>query len=219
VPADDVALLTLTSRRRVARTPIGPEQAPRLAVIRSAELNAAAQNLWRKIIFSPRAPWTSGFFQNDGRNFEHLGRHRDPPDMVRVISALFRPDIVINGWGGRSQRPRQSSSPQDFLVPKAVELAADPKAYPDQTKEGVSPVERSVCFLQQGGPRRRWRNRHSAGKMMFRPVWGESYGEIGRAGFCQSALAGSGRIHEFRIFLRRPASVQTFRRRKILTPR
>src|SRR5205807_7874618 len=45
-------------------------------------------------------------------------------DMVRVIR-MFRPNVVINGWGGvhTGHGHHQTSG---LLTPKAVQLAADP---------------------------------------------------------------------------------------------
>jgi len=196
---DDVALLTLT-RGEGGQNAIGPEQAPRLAVIRSAELNAAAQTYGAKLFFT-RAP-DFGFSKTMEETLNIWG-DTATADMVRVIRT-FRPDIVINGWGGvhNGHGNHQASG---FLVPKAVELAADPKAYPDQTKEGVSPWKVGL-LLQQGG-------RGGAGATVtlpandVSPVWGESYGEIGRAGFANQRSQGVVAFMNS-AFLRRPASVQ-----------
>ena len=63
--------------------------------------------------------------------------------MVRVIRT-FKPDIVINGWGGvRSGHGNHQAS--GFLTPKAVELAADPKAYPDKSQWRRA-LESGTCF-------------------------------------------------------------------------
>src|SRR5262249_44834352 len=58
-------------------------------------------------------------------------------DMVRVIRT-FRPNIVINGWGGvhGGHGHHQAAG---LLTPIAVKRAADANAYPEQLKEGLAP--------------------------------------------------------------------------------
>jgi LmbE family N-acetylglucosaminyl deacetylase len=196
---DDVALLTLT-RGEGGQNAIGSEQGPRLAVIRSAELNAAAQTYGAKLFFT-RAP-DFGFSKTMEETLKIWG-DTATSDMVRVIRT-FKPDIVINGWGGvRGGHGNHQAS--GFLVPKAVELAADMKAYPDQFKEGLGPWKVGMV-LQQGG-------RGASGATLtlpvndISPVWGESYGEIGRAGFANQRSQGVVAFTNS-AFLRRPASIQ-----------
>jgi LmbE family N-acetylglucosaminyl deacetylase len=196
---DDVALLTLT-RGEGGQNAIGPEQGPKLAVIRSAELYAAAQTYAAKLFFT-RAP-DFGFSKTMEETLNIWG-DTATSDMVRVIRT-FRPDIVINGWGGvRGGHGNHQAS--GFLVPKAVELAADPKAYPDQFGNGIG-VWKVGLLLQQGG-------RGASGATVtlpvndVSPVWGESYGEIGRAGFANQRSQGVVAFTNS-AFLRRPASIQ-----------
>ncbi len=196
---DDVALLTLT-RGEGGQNAIGPEQGPKLAVIRSTELYAAAQTYGAKLFFT-RAP-DFGFSKTMEETLKIWG-DTATSDMVRVIRT-FRPDIVINGWGGvRGGHGNHQAS--GFLTPKAVELAADPKAYPDQIKEGAGPWKVGL-LLQQGG-----RGGNGATVTLpvndISPIWGESYGEIGRAGFANQRSQGVVAFTNS-AFLRRPASIQ-----------
>ncbi|HEY4838216.1 MAG TPA: PIG-L family deacetylase [Candidatus Acidoferrales bacterium] len=196
---DDVALLTLT-RGEGGQNAIGSEQGPRLAIIRSAELNAAAQTYGAKLFFT-RAP-DFGFSKTMEETLNIWG-DTATADMVRVIRT-FRPDIVINGWGGvRGGHGNHQAS--GFLVPKAVELAADPKAYSDQFKEGIGSWKVGL-LLQQGG-----RGGNGATVTLpvndISPIWGESYGEIGRAGFANQRSQGVVAFTNS-AFLRRPASIQ-----------
>lgn len=196
---DDVALLTLT-RGEGGQNAIGPEQAPRLAVIRSAELLAATQTYGVKLFFT-RAP-DFGFSKTMEETLNIWG-DRAESDMVRVIRT-FRPDIVINGWGGvRTGHGNHQAS--GYLTPKAVEAAADPNAYTEQIKEGVSPWKVGL-LLQQGG-------RGGSGGALslpaneISPIWGESYAEIGRAGFANQRSQGVVAFANS-AFLQRPSSVQ-----------
>jgi LmbE family N-acetylglucosaminyl deacetylase len=194
---DDVALLTLT-RGEGGQNAIGPEQAPRLGVIRSAELLAAAQTYGAKLFFT-RSP-DFGYSKTMEETLKIWG-DRSISDIVRVIRT-FRPDVVINGWGGVRQGHGNHQA-SGFLTPKAVEAAADPKAYPDQIAEGIKPWHVRL-LLQQG---RGQGATLSLPANDISPVWGESYAEIARAGFANQrsqgvvAFSNSG-------FLRRPATVQ-----------
>jgi LmbE family N-acetylglucosaminyl deacetylase len=196
---DDVALLTIT-RGEGGQNAIGPEQGPKLAVIRSAELYAAAQTYGSKLFFT-RAP-DFGYSKTMEETLNIWG-DTATNDMVRVIRT-FRPDIVINGWGGvRGGHGNHQAS--GFLVPKAVELAADPKAYPDQIAEGIAPWKVRL-LIQQGG-----RGANGASLTLpindISPVWGESYSEIGRAGFANQRSQGVVAFTNS-AFLRRPSSIQ-----------
>jgi LmbE family N-acetylglucosaminyl deacetylase len=194
---DDVALLTLT-RGEGGQNAIGPEQAPRLAVIRTAELYAAAQTYGAKLFFT-RAP-DFGFSKTMEETLNIWG-DRATSDMVRVIRT-FRPDIVINGWGGvRNGHGNHQAS--GFLTPKAVELAADPKAYPEQIAEGAAPWKVGL-LLQQG---RGQGATLSLPANEISPIWGESYAEIGRAGFANQRSQGVVAFANS-AFLQRPSSVQ-----------
>ena len=197
--SDDVALLTLT-RGEGGQNAIGPEQGPKLAVIRSAELYAAAQTYGAKLFFT-RAP-DFGFSKTMEETLNIWG-DRATADMVRVIRT-FRPDIVINGWGGVRQGHGNHQA-SGFLTPKGVELAADPKAFPEQFAEGLAAWKVSL-LLQQGG-----RGANGATLTLpvndISPVWGESYGEIGRAGFANQRSQGVVAFTNS-AFLHRPATVQ-----------
>src|SRR5271163_335028 len=91
----DVALLTIT-RGQGGQNAIGPEQGGALGVIRTEELLAAGSHYGVRQFFT-RAQDT-GYLKSpdqamkvwDGFALE---------DMVRVIRT-YRPDVVINGWGG-----------------------------------------------------------------------------------------------------------------------
>jgi len=194
---DDVALLTLT-RGEGGQNAIGPEQAPQLGLIRSAELLAAAQTYGAKLFFT-RAP-DFGFSKTMEETLKIWGDVAES-DMVRVIRT-FRPDVVINGWGGVRQCHGNHQA-SGFLTPKAVEAAGDPSAYPDQIAQGIKPWHVRL-LLQQG--------RGQGSVLTFpvndiSPIWGESYAEIAIKGFANQrsqgvvAFTNSG-------FLRRPASLQ-----------
>ena len=119
----DVALLSIT-RGEGGQNALGPEQAPQLGLIRTQELLAATRGYGVKLYFTRAKDF--GFSKTPEETEKIWG---DPvlEDMVRVIRE-FRPNIVINGWGGvhGGHGHHQLSG---IWTPKAVKLAADPKFF------------------------------------------------------------------------------------------
>ncbi len=179
----DVALLTIT-RGQGGQNAIGPEQDGELGVIRTEELLAAGKYYGVHQYFT-RALDT-GYVKTpeqalkvwDGLALE---------DMVRVIRT-YRPDVVINGWGGvhSGHGHHQESS---ILTPQAVAAAADPKMYPEQIAEGLTPWKVTL-------ETRLARDGNTAGAVELpvndvSPLWGKSYVEIGMEGHAQHRSQGT----------------------------
>ncbi|MGA8071943.1 MAG: PIG-L family deacetylase, partial [Candidatus Acidiferrales bacterium] len=167
----DVGLFTIT-RGQGGQNAIGPEQGERLGMLRTSELLAASQHNGVTQFFS-RAP-DFGYSKSAAQTMKIWG---DTPleDMVRVIRT-FRPNIVINGWGGIQTGHGQHQS-SGILTPQAVKQAADPNVFPDQLKEGLKPW--SVALLLD--------DRRAESKTGFRvpteqvsALWGKSYSDFGR---------------------------------------
>jgi len=116
----DVALLSVT-RGEGGQNALGPEQAPQLGLIRTQELLAATRGYGVKLYFTRARDFG---FSKTPEESETIWGTEVLQDMVRVIRA-FRPDIVINHWGGvhTGHGHHQATG---LLTPKAVQLAADP---------------------------------------------------------------------------------------------
>ncbi len=128
----DVALLTLT-RGEGGQNALGPEQAPQLGLIRTQELLAATRGYGIKLYFARAKDF--GYSKTPDET-EKVWGDQVLEDMNRVIRS-FRPDIVINGWGGvHSGHGHHQTS--GLWTPQAVQLAADPNAYPELAKEGLT---------------------------------------------------------------------------------
>ena len=167
----DVGLFTIT-RGQGGQNAIGPEQGERLGMLRTSELLAASQHNGVTQFFS-RAP-DFGYSKSAAQTMKIWG---DTPleDMIRVIRT-FRPNIVINGWGGIQTGHGQHQS-SGILTPQAVKQAADPNVFPDQLKEGLRPW--TVGLLVD--------DRRAESKTGFRvpteqvsALWGKSYSDFGR---------------------------------------
>ncbi len=115
----DVALLSLT-RGEGGQNALGPEQAPQLGLIRTQELLAATRGYGVKLYFTRAKDFG---FSKTPEETEKVWGDEVLADMVSVIRS-FRPNIVINGWGGiHSGHGHHQAS--GLLTPKAVQLAAD----------------------------------------------------------------------------------------------
>ncbi len=185
----DVALLTLT-RGEGGQNALGPEQAPQLGLIRTQELLAATRGYGAQLFFT-RAP-DFGFSKTTEETQKVWGE-AVLGDMVRVIRT-FRPNIVINGWGGvhGGHGHHQTSG---LWTPRAVALAADPKAFPDQLQEGLpawgdasNPVQ--ILDTERGGATAATANGYTLPVDEVSPLWGKTWREIGLDAFTNHRSQG-----------------------------
>ncbi len=115
----DVALLSLT-RGEGGQNTLGPEQAPELGLIRTQELLAATRGYGVKLYFTSARDFG---FSKTPEETEKIWGPQVLDDMVYRIRD-FRPNIIINGWGGvHSGHGHHQAA--GILTPKAVQLAAD----------------------------------------------------------------------------------------------
>ena len=197
----DVALLTLT-RGEGGQNDLGPEQAPQLGLIRTQELLAACRGYGVKLFFA-NAPDFG--FSKTPEETEKVWGDAVLGEMVRVIRT-FRPNIVVNGWGGvhGGHGHHQTSG---LWTPRAMELAADPKAFPELLREGLHPwggSSNSVQILDtERGGATAGANGASLPVDEISPLWGKTWREIGLDAFANHRSQG---ITNFigSPFLRRP---------------
>jgi LmbE family N-acetylglucosaminyl deacetylase len=203
----DVAMLMIT-RGQGGQNAIGPEQDGQLGVIRTMELLAAGQHYGVRQFFT-RAVDT-GFSKSAPDTMKAWG---DLPveDMVRVIRT-FRPDVVINGWGGVHFGHGQHQA-SGIYTPEAVADAADPAKFPEQIAEGLKPWKVALELRPAGfgfGP---VAPQTPGGAVQFpindvSPLWGKSYVEMGMEGHAQHRSQGTPSFFG-NPFFRRPPSLIT----------
>lgn len=179
----DVALLTIT-RGQGGQNAIGPEQDGELGVVRTEELLAAGQHYGVHQYFT-RALDT-GYLKNPDQAMKVWG-NLALEDMVRVIRT-YRPEVVINGWGGvHSGHGHHQAS--GILTPQAVAAAADPKMFPEQIAEGLTPWKVTLeTRVARGG------NSGNAVALPaddVSPLWGKTYVEMGMEGHAQHRSQGT----------------------------
>ena len=129
----EVGLLTIT-RGQGGQNAVGTEQDGPLGVIRTTELLAAGKYYGVHQFFT-RAVDT-GFSKSPEWTMKIWGDELPMEDMVRVIRT-YRPQVVINGWGGTHNGHGQHQA-TGLLTPQAVAAAADPTKFPDQIREGLT---------------------------------------------------------------------------------
>ncbi len=200
----DVALLTIT-RGQGGQNAIGPEQDGQLGVIRTTELLAADSHYGVHQFFTRALD--NGFSKSPDQMLKYWG---DLPveDMVRVIRT-YRPNVVINGWGGEHTGHGQHQA-SGILTPRAVAAAADPKAFPQQIAEGLTPwkVTAEVRLAGRVDPGSNKPAELPAGAVPMpltdvSPVWGESYIEMGMDGRAEHRSQGTPALFSSNFF-RRP---------------
>jgi LmbE family N-acetylglucosaminyl deacetylase len=195
----DVALLSIT-RGEGGQNALGPEQAPQLGLIRTQELLAATRGYGVKLYFTRAKDFG---FSKTPEETEKIWGEPVLEDMVRVIRE-FRPNIVINGWGGvhTGHGHHQLSG---IWTPKAVKLAADPKFLPDPSYPAwdASGAGVQILDVERGSD-------NPKGYILpvdeVSPLYGKSWREIGIDAFSNHRSQG---ISAFLSspFLRRPLAL------------
>lgn len=178
----DVALLTLT-RGQGGQNAIGPEQDGELGVIRTEELLKAGKYYGVHQYFTRALDF--GFSKSAEQTLQIWGQV-PLEDMVRVIRT-YRPNIVINGWGG-THWGHGNHQASGILTPQAVADAADPKMFPEQLAEGLTPWK-TTLELRMGSS-----SAEGAVELPVNdvsPLWGKSYVEIGMEGHAQHRSQGT----------------------------
>jgi LmbE family N-acetylglucosaminyl deacetylase len=187
----DVALLTIT-RGQGGQNAIGPEQDAPLGVVRTTELLAADSHYGTHQFFTRAVD--PGFSKSPERTMKIWGDQIPLEDMVRVIRT-YRPQVVINGWGGvRFGHGQHQAS--GILTPQAITDAADPTKFPEQIAEGL-PAWKVSLELRPGsfgfGPAT---TSTAPGGVTLpvndvSPLWGQSYVEMGMEGHAQHRSQGT----------------------------
>ena len=200
---DDVALCS-TTRGEGGQNAIGPELGPALEILRTDELYRATQGYDAKLFFT-RAPDFG--YSKSAKETLKIWHGVATEDLVRIIRT-FRPDIVINQWGGVHSGHGQHQA-TGIVVPQAVKAASDASAYPEQLKEGLRPwrVGRVLQFAHFFGNAAGNNANDQEGEIALpvgeiSPLWGDSYSDLGLIGFANHRSQGITRILDSSFFSR-----------------
>ncbi len=204
----DVGLLTIT-RGQGGQNAIGPEQDGPLGVIRTTEL-LAADSQYGVHQFFTRAVDT-GYSKRPDRTMKIWGDQIPLEDMVRAIR-MYRPQVVINGWGGVKFGHGQHQA-SGILTPQAVADAADATKFQEQIAEGL-PAWKVVLEVRPAGFGFGPVASQAPADAVQLPVndvsslWGKSFVEIGMEGHEQHRSQGTPSLFG-NPFFRRPTFLVT----------
>ncbi len=203
----DVAMLTIT-RGQGGQNAIGPEQDGPLGVVRTTELLAADSHYGVHQFFTRAVD--PGFSKSPDRTMKIWGDQIPLEDMVRVIR-MYRPQVVINGWGGVHFGHGQHQA-SGILTPEAVVDAADPLKFPEQIAQGLVPWKVSLELRPSSfgfGPAAA--SSATGGVTLpvndVSPLWGQSYVEMGMEGHAQHRSQGTPSFSGNPFFRRPPALI------------
>ncbi len=188
----DVALLSLT-RGEGGQNALGPEQAPQLGLLRTAELLSAARHYGVRVYFAGAADF--GYCKSAEEALAVWGQ----PVLGNVVRFIrtFRPHIIINNWGGvRSGHGQHQAA--GILTTQAFEAAANPKKFPDQLKTGMLVWRASHLLQFARGVISGAGTASSAADAEslqlptneISPLWGRTYTEMGIEGYTQHRTQG-----------------------------
>jgi len=203
----DVALLTIT-RGQGGQNAIGPEQDAPLGVVRTTELLAADSHYGAHQFFTRAVD--PGFSKSPERTMKIWGDQIPLEDMVRVIRT-YRPQVVINGWGGVHFGHGQHQA-SGILTPQAIADAADPSKFPDQIAQGLAAWKVSLelrpgSFGFGPNPTPSAPGGVSLPVNDVSPLWGMSYVEMGMEGHAQHRSQGTPSFYGNPFFRRPPTLI------------
>ena len=204
---ENTALITYLARGRGYRTAylsvtrgdggqneLGPEFGEKLGVARTQELLAARRLDGGRQFFTRALDF--GFTKDVNETLRIWDHQQVLADVVRVYRT-FRPDVVIAGMNP-VQTPGQHGQhvASAVLAIEAFKLSGDPKAFPEQFAEGLTPwqpkriVQNVRAFGGRGGPDAPGTIRIEAGGND--PVTGESFVAIAARSRAQHKTQGFG---------------------------
>lgn len=178
----DVALLSLT-RGEGGQNALGPEQAPQLGLIRTQELLAATRGYGVRLYFTSARDFG---FSKTPEETERIWGSQVLDDIVYRIRE-FRPNIIINNWGGvhTGHGHHQAAG---LLTTKAAAMAADESYKTAMACEDCGPWSVSqILNLERG-------SEHPRGYPVpldeISPLYGKSWRQLGLDAFANHRTQG-----------------------------
>jgi LmbE family N-acetylglucosaminyl deacetylase len=138
-------LLMTLNRGEGGQNKIGSNLSDVLGVLRAEELLASDQYYGVQERFSRVADF--GFSKSPEETFQKWGGHEVAlGDMVRVIRT-FRPDVLVARFSGTSRDGHGHHQASSILTKEAFRAAADPKRFPEQIAEGLTPWQAKKFYV------------------------------------------------------------------------
>lgn len=128
---------------------IGPEFDEKLGVARTQELLAARRLDGGRQFFTRAIDF--GFSKNAEETLRFWDRDQVLSDVVRVIRQ-FRPDVIITRFSPDSSGSTHGHhTASAILALEAFKISGDPKAYPEQLEQGLTPWQPKRILWNGGG--------------------------------------------------------------------
>ncbi len=115
---------------------IGPDLGDALGVLRTQELLEARRIDGGEQYFTRAVDF--GYSKSADETFAKWGREEILADVVRVVRE-FRPDVIVTRFTAEGSGGHGHHTASAVLANEAFELAADPKAFPEQIADGLEP--------------------------------------------------------------------------------
>ena len=139
-----VTLMTLT-RGEGGQNKTGSNLFDELGVLRTLEVLAADRYYGVEQRFSRVADF--GYSKNPEETFQKWQGHDIAlADIVRVIRT-FRPDVLVARFSGTERDGHGHHQASAILTQEAFRAAADPKRFPEQIKEGLTPWQAKKLYI------------------------------------------------------------------------
>ena len=176
---------------------LGPVFGEDLGVVRTEELLAARRVDGGRQFFSRAVDF--GFSKDYRQTLKIWDREEVLSDTVRVIRE-FRPDIVVTRFSPVPGGTHGHHTASTVLAIEAFKLCGDPKAFPEQLREGLTPWQPKRLVWNMGGFQRAGNvsnvvRINIGGKD---PVSGEPFGEIAARSRSMHKTQGLGNFTAFR---------------------
>lgn len=142
-------IVACSTRGEGGQNSLGPERLGVLGMMRTREMEEAARELDADVVWLGHGPDDEvhdfGFSKDGDQTFTRWGEMRTVERLVRAYRSE-RPDIVIPTFldvPGQHGHHRAMTRAAE----KAIRLAADPQAFPEHFKEGMSPWQVAKYYL------------------------------------------------------------------------
>src|SRR5882724_6483159 len=138
-------LLMTLNRGEGGQNKVGSSLLDSLGVLRTLELLGADRYYGADQRFSRVADF--GFSKNPEETLEKWQGHDVAlGDMVRVIRT-FRPDVLVARFTGTSRDGHGNHQASAILTSEAFRAAGDPKRFPEQIKDGLTPWQAKKLYM------------------------------------------------------------------------
>ena len=123
---------------------IGSEQSDALGVIRTEELLQARNLDGAEQYFTSAKDY--GFSKHNNEVVKFWPENVVLRDIVRTIRE-FRPDVIVSRWNGTMSDGHGHHQYSGYIIPLAIEAAADSSRYANQIEEGIKPWQVKKLFV------------------------------------------------------------------------